>query len=439
MIFIQKLSNLNIKSLLKHFFIVFALFIFTFLFFLAVDKNRTINSKIYDNYLKLRLYIKGKQYIDYKIVHVDIDETIYKKSGIYSERLVYAKILDNLKKIKPAYTFVDTIFTDLKKSDDDLTLADSIKDFDNLYFPVIFIPEILDNKIIPNFDTYVEFDLRKYLQIPKINYNGYPYNFDQIILNYTKLQTNIKNIGHNYIIPDKDGVIRKVPLYIKYKGLYAPMSSFKIAADYFDVSSENIEINYGKNIILKEARVSEGVFKNIKIPIDNKGNMFLNYPSESKNSFIRYSAYNFLDDKYIEKLSSELKGNIVILSENDAFNSKYYSTPYDNFFQLSGVHSVLINSILNEKFIYNPSYFIYFLVYIIIIMIYSVFSRYFNINKLIVFSIIMIGSIIFFSLSLFILFNIYFDIFIIVVTIEISAVLLTLYKYSNVKFNNLLL
>ena len=92
----------------------------------------------------------------------------------------------------------------------------------------------------------------------------------------------------------------------------------------------------------------------IYIPIDNNGNMIVNYIGPWE----RMDHYNFsgilFASNHMEELriwGNELKGKIVVISDVSTGSTDIGPVPTDSHFPLSGVHANVIHSILTESFL----------------------------------------------------------------------------------------
>jgi cytidylate kinase len=89
--------------------------------------------------------------------------------------------------------------------------------------------------------------------------------------------------------------------------------------DYLEVLPEQIEIFFGKNIVLHDASLPNGQKEDIKIPIDKKGRMVINFAGPWSDSYTHYSFESILeaarDDETINILKEEIADDIAILSD----------------------------------------------------------------------------------------------------------------------------
>jgi len=251
----------------------------------------------------------------------------------------------------------DFIFAARSNDEEDSALIDAAKKAGNVYFGLAF--ELLKER--------------------KLKLNQSKGTKELLYLNKTKWQVAVKKdptafyVGANPLITfpalasashglgylslkfDPDGVFRRLPLLVRYRGAYYPSFAFRAICDYLKVSPENIVIKPGKNITLKEAKRNRNTTTNdIVIPIDRYGNMLINFIGPWE----RMKHYNFADillaseDRdEMEMWQEELSGKIVVVSEVFTGSTDVGPVPTDNNFPLPGLHANVIHTILTESFL----------------------------------------------------------------------------------------
>ncbi|MEW6618974.1 MAG: CHASE2 domain-containing protein [bacterium] len=154
-----------------------------------------------------------------------------------------------------------------------------------------------------------------------------------------------KGIGHTNVFHDTDGVIRKIPLVIKYKDKLYPNLALLLACDYLNISQEDIEIIPGKYIILDR----------IKIPIDKQCQMLLNFTTSDlkTNSFIEVlqSAKQIEGrEKPIISLK-DYKDKVVLIGSIATGQGDICTTPISAQYPGVGIFATAIDNILNQQFL----------------------------------------------------------------------------------------
>ena len=162
-------------------------------------------------------------------------------------------------------------------------------------------------------------------------------------------------MGYLNLKTDPDGVNRRIPLLVRFKGAFYPSFAFRGICDFLNVAPGNITIRPGKSITLKNARrPGESSGHNIVIPTDRHGNMLINFIGPWE----RMSHYNFADLFYasddrdeMNMWRDELYGKIVIVSEVLTGSSDLGPVPTDANFLSSGLHANIMHTILQESFL----------------------------------------------------------------------------------------
>jgi adenylate cyclase len=172
---------------------------------------------------------------------------------------------------------------------------------------------------------------------------------------FSELASASRGLGSLSIKFDRDGVLRRVPLVVRYGGEFYPILPFRVICDYLKVPPEKIVVKPGKHIILQDAQrpgVKES--QNIVIPIDQQGNMLVNYIGP----WGQMDHYNFADillasdDRVeLEIWEEELKGKIVVISDISTGSTDVGPVPTDANFPLSGVHANIMHQILTKSFL----------------------------------------------------------------------------------------
>ncbi len=172
---------------------------------------------------------------------------------------------------------------------------------------------------------------------------------------FSELASASKGLGSLSIKFDRDGVLRRVPLVVRYEGDFYPILPFRVICDYLKVPPEKILVKPGKNITLQDARIpGEKKGQHIVIPIDQQGNMIVNYIGP----WGQMDHYNFADillasnDRVeMEMWGEELKGKILVISDISTGSTDVGPVPTDANFPLSGVHANIMHGILTKSFL----------------------------------------------------------------------------------------
>jgi adenylate cyclase len=294
---------------------------------------------------------------DATVVHLDFNNTsIERLENLYLNRLHFAQLVRNLKSMKVAAQVYDFIFAARINEQDDRKLIQAVKEAGNAYFGLALELHpsggAADRKKGPS-------QGRRYMLQTKWNIftEAKPDQFyvgENPLATYADLADASRGLGSLSVKFDPDGVLRRVPLLVRYDDGFYPILPLRVACDYLQVPPEKIILNPGRSIILKNARRPGNEPHDIKIPIDDQGNMVVNYIGP----WGRMDHYNFADILHasddrdeLEIWAEELKGKIIIVSDVSTGSTDVGPVPTDSNFPLSGVHANVIHNILTESFL----------------------------------------------------------------------------------------
>jgi len=189
---------------------------------------------------------------------------------------------------------------------------------------------------------------------------------EKIILPFSKL-TEVSRQGFINAPPDRDGVTRFFPLFIKWQARYYPSLDFQLIADYLDIDYQDVEIIPGRYVNIKKS--SQGPFK---IPVDQQLRMLINYAGDIE----RYGGYSAVG---ILKAASQLeegkppciplvtyKDKLVLIGLTATGTADLRATPFSPKSPMISVHANVINSILEKNFLVSAPNWLNYLIFILL-------------------------------------------------------------------------
>lgn len=252
--------------MLKKFLYILWISIFTVLLFFSVKNGSffsfigSMENRTFDIRQNLSAN-SGVRHHNKDIVIVAIDDGSYEyildKYGEWPlRRDMYAKMVDYIEAQQPKTVAFDLMFVKSMKSDieSDNALINVFKKYDNVYTSM-------------NLDNQPE-DLRIPPQLPeKLTVKPYPnvkdtieYSNCRVILQGILDATS--NIGMINVSRSDDGVLREMPLYLKYNGKYYPQLGYRVALTSGNV--KNVQPNEDASVILNWYGPA-GTFENISM------------------------------------------------------------------------------------------------------------------------------------------------------------------------------
>jgi PAS domain S-box-containing protein len=139
--------------------------------------------------------------------------------------------------------------------------------------------------------------------------------------------------------PDSDGILRRIPLLIEYDNHFYP----NLALAALMQATEERQYRF----IEKENGQSYFLLGNKAIPVDQRGNIRINFALEEKNVY-RVSAAEIINGRVPE---DQLKDKIVFIGISASGLNPIYQTPVNPVFSGVEVHAQLAETILTGKFI----------------------------------------------------------------------------------------
>ncbi len=154
-------------------------------------------------------------------------------------------------------------------------------------------------------------------------------------------------------LTDPDGVVRKIPMVIRFKqNLYAPLSLKAIGA-FLDAQL---------SITVNETGVTSIMAGDMSIPVNSRGELIINYRGGA-HTFPHISATDVLHDRVPDE---DIRNKIVLVGATAIGLHDECVTPTAEVFPGPEVHLNIMDSILAHDFIYHPFWAIVFDLMIII-------------------------------------------------------------------------
>jgi len=324
-------------------------FIYMYLFMPNLYKN-------FDNELKDEMFLlRGKIPTTNKIVIVDIDEKSLNVFGQWPwSRDIISQIIVNLTNSEAMVIGLDMFFAEKDmKSPYYIAKKYNIKinkdidiNYDELFAYVLSqTPTIMgyffnleDNttkNVLPNIPAiFIQKNLTKDFLIQAKGYIG----------NLEILQNAAYSGGYVNTIPDKDGVVRNIPLLIKYDGIIYPSLSFEMYRAY--KGARKVIVNYSE-VGVDSIKIGKEIIKT-----DRFGRFFVNYRGD-KNTFKYISAMDVYNKIYPKDF---FKNKFVLIGTTASGLFDLRVTPFNNVYPGVEVHANILDNFLQKDFIVRPDF-----------------------------------------------------------------------------------
>ena len=295
-----------------------------------VDKSQ---AKVNEKYITEAL----PNYVDSNFE--SLDEAIIGVLGQYADGSLKAEDAEYVAE-EMLYS-TDTIKNNLKTNishimdSPDAALASALKYFDNSFVTLTFDDETqISDEEKDYLSTYIALD-----NIEIQNDSKTP-EFSYVLPAISEFMTNAKKAGFVNANPDRDGFLRRIHLVYKFNGKYYGQFIFVPILNHYGNPKVIVSDN---EIILKNARISENLTKDIKIPRSKDGSVLIKYP---KKQFADYNQIGLWSVYRLSLLENEIADNIEYLNESGYFD---YCEEEDNPFVAYSNASYVKDSLLNKE------------------------------------------------------------------------------------------
>lgn len=333
------------------------LFLITIIFIVLFVKNTNINSfldSVENRSFDLRQSIMAKSKVKKtsdNIVLITIDDASYEylleKYGEWPiPRDVYANIIDYLEQQNPSAIAFDLMFVKSLKSKNyaDRALVNAIKKYDNVYTAMNF-----DNE---DFDLRKPVDLPKDLTVPVRNISDVDFSsstFTNCRSILPQILASTPNVGMINVSRSDDGILRKIPPFMSYKGDFYPHLSLLIGLKYLK-DIEDLRVNYFMVDRNRNLRIGDRI-----LPVDKDSGVILNWygPAGSFQQVPFYKLVKAMDEH--KPLDYNFRNKLVYIGTTAVSLYDAKSVPVDKIYPGVEVHATFVNNIIDNNFIRRVS------------------------------------------------------------------------------------
>jgi adenylate cyclase len=358
---------MNNKFSLQRFYIdtkiIKKFFLYSFLAFLIASSIVTFDiayphvMQSFDGKIRdYMFFVRGKIPPKNNVIIVDIDEKSLSKLGQWPwSRNKLGQILQNLSQNGASAIGFDIVFAEEdqsspKKVFTELQLdATNVADYDADFNTIIAnTPTILGYQFElqeQDFTRHDSIDIPAiFIEKNKLEGEDKLINAKGTILNHKSLQESGYSSGFFNNIPDDGGIVRSVPLIIRYDDQIYPSISLEIVRASLGI--EKVFINYSE---LGVENIQLGDFI---IPTDKYGRLVVNYKGGAK-TFKYISAYDIYSNNF---KSEDIKDKIILIGTSAAGLLDLRATPFESVSPGVEVHATAIDNIINSEFLAIPNW-----------------------------------------------------------------------------------
>lgn len=324
--------------------IFFAIFTFIILknanlsSFIDTVENRTFDLR------QSILINEGNKKPSNDIVIVAIDDATYEYIlDNYGEwplpRDTYANIINYLEQQSPRSIVFDLMFVKSLKSSTgaDEALINSFKKYNNVFTSMNLDNQSIDLRTPPNLPQKLTINIT----------NNSKIDFSQLTFtNCRKILQGIidttSNIGIINVSRSDDGILRKMPLVVKYKDNYYPQLALKVGLNYLGENQTNYEIDKHSDLHIGDRRIY----------LDKDGSAILNWygPAGTYTYIPMYQLIKAVNGEKTE-LDYDFSNKIVYFGTTAASLFDIKTVPTGKIYPGVEVQATFVNNILDNNFI----------------------------------------------------------------------------------------
>ena len=337
------MSNFFIKGSLTFILALFLTWAYLVMPLTFFSLNNNLSDFLFD--------IRGELPKNDKIVIIDIDENALSKYGQWPwSRSVVSDMLLKLRDAEAGIIGLDIVFAERDKTSPhsiasqigvdastldnyDKVLAKTLTETPTVGGYVFKFDEVVGEKspLIPA--VFIQKGLKD---------NSHFLHPNGIVLNIDILQESFYSSGFFNNIPDEDGMIRRVPLLLRYQDMVFPSLALEMLRIYSNISKVEVSGD--------EIGVHKITFGDFSIPTDHAGRFIINFRGPNKH-FNYISAADILSGNFNH---SDIAGKFVLVGTSAVGLVDLRATPLDRAIPGVEVHANVLDNILQKDFISEP-------------------------------------------------------------------------------------
>lgn len=290
-----------------------------------------------------------------QIVYLAITDETYEYLGKnHLDRNLMASANRALADLAPQAAVFDIVFARPSPSSDaDLEFENSIRELRRAYLPLAF--DMVDSPLPFHWEEGGAFDRLKQSLKNVSREKGFsrPHYGTRALMQKDEFALATYNFGTINAYSDSDGIYRHLPLLVRVDDGWTPTVTLAMFLDYTGVSLEQVEVHWGETLTIP-AEGSSRLDKDLKIPIDERGNMFIPFTQTWGKDFPAMTLHTFVelyqDESLRGNLSEFFEDKFVFIADISQGVHDLGQTPFESKVPLVSVHTSSLNGMLTRTF-----------------------------------------------------------------------------------------
>jgi two-component system, NtrC family, nitrogen regulation response regulator GlnG len=305
----------------------------------------------------VRYHLQGPGKVSPRIMHVVVTDRSRDELKLAGwDRRAFGRALEILHRLGARTIVCDVFFRDASFADNDALLVESARKSGNVVFPVFLVPRGPSPDAAADAVSGGDEELLERCALPaRVEQEGTPPAADYLVPPFAALAEAAGTFGHINLLPDADGVSRRVPLLYRCRGVLIPSLALAASLQFLQVNPRAVQVSFGRHILLRGARFPGGPPTDITIPIDRDGSLIVDPAGPWENAGATVSMAEVLaagsDPAARSRLRDLVEDTLLVVSDVSTMNRDHGPGIFERVYPLSGLHVSVVNSILTRRFL----------------------------------------------------------------------------------------
>lgn len=284
-----------------------------------------------------------------KILIVAIDDATYEyvldKYGEWPmPRELYIKVVDYIEKQNPNAIAFDLMFVKSIKSsvDADKAIGEMARKYNNVFFAMNFDNQEASLRKPPRLPISITTPVDNNSAFVDLDYNSYS-NCRAII---NEILHNTSNIAFTNVTRAEDGILRKLPVFMKYQHNYYPQLAFKVGLHY--LKSQGVYDGKGRFVIEPSSKLKVG---NRVLPLENDGTVLLNWYNPAGYKYLSLYKLILAAEGELKDFSYDFSDKLIYFGATASSLYDIKTVPVNRNFPGVAVQTTYLNNMMDNSFI----------------------------------------------------------------------------------------
>jgi adenylate cyclase len=321
-----------------------------------------LQQKVFDQYQRMR----PRPYEDVPVRIIDIDDESLEKLGQMPwPRTLFAKLVDRAKEAGVGALAFDIVFAEPDRTSPKKilplwpqaagelsALAARLPDHDEVFARSIAKAPVVAGMVLGS-ATHPKLVTKAAFSVSGESPASFVPSFDGAVVNLPGIEKAAKGVGSFNMIPEADGIVRRVPLLFAEGETTVPSlaaEALRVAQNAANISVKTAggsgEASFGARTGIAKLKIG-----NLEMPTDELGRLWVYYSEDAPARTI--PAWQVLDPKFDR---SRLKGVIAFVGTSAAGLKDQRPTPLDPVAPGVQIHAQVAEQALSGRFLRRPDW-----------------------------------------------------------------------------------